>query len=730
MSPPASPAESSVFCWTAFASIFHFRGNPQNSWRRFIVLFVFCLYSLSNAQQWLTFSPVPTPAKALYGMSTSQLNMLSTIYMIVYVAGSPFSSLAVDRLGLRVCMLVGTFSNFLGAFLKLVCGFPSTSLGLIMASQAINAFSQLFVLSVPPTIAATWFRETERYTATAVGTAANAIGIALGMLLPPLWVKEGDADPTEGFLTLYALQVALTGGALLGAIFLVPTAEPPTEDDGDGEDDGGSSNKEGTKKQLQIAAGKEKMTRRSKNGSDSDDAADDDIADDDKNNTAEMIVVEGTVVVSAAGPRSHHSPAASPPHAATSAPPSPSGAAHHRYDPQPPTVAAPAGEGNTTTVAVAGGAAGEATVAPAEEPGTLREIFDSLLGLLKDVNCMLCVLGLSVSVGTVWSVNSLLAQLLGSINISESDASQMGFWNIITGIVVAIFVGPIVDRVRVYKWPIVALGFVNLLCFSMMLMIVAIDDSDEGNLAAGGNKGDDGSVAPIREPSTASRAAIYALNIIAGIPQNVVTPVGFEFLMELSYGHSGPIACMLLMEGANIVSLIELSVGAELLGNDERATKANALKAMWLVWAFLFVGFVLLWVPKNDLKRLEAERRQQAAAEEAAAIAAAAAAAAGGDGDEGVSAASFTAAVNVLAVAEGPEQTAEAMAMEANAFLPPDADAPSPAAVPPTTHDDEMGRVCDALPNTVPAAAPAAVSPSGVPATPHSAPQAYSPRSS
>ena len=535
-------------CWENFTSIFSFKGNPQQSWRRFFVLAVFCLFSISNAVQWTTYSPIPTSSKALYKMTTAQLNMFSTIYMIVYVVLAVFSSLGVERLGLRPCMVIGTFLNFLGALLKLVCGFPSKDYGVIMAAQVINAFAQLFVLSVPPTIASIWFRDTERYTATAIGTVANALGCAIGVLLPPIWVKEEDLDPTDGFLKLYAFQFALTGGALLGSVFLVPTASAPT---------------------LAIAAGAE--------------TGDEAVA-----------VVEGEVVDAAANDQKDPAPPAPGTVVAT-------------------TTDAPANDANAVATTSQSGELVEAA-----DPDSIKGIFLSLLELAKDWNCMVCVAALSISVGSVWATNSLLAQLLAPINISEADAGQMGFWNIIAGTIVAVFVGPLIDKFRVYKYPIIGLAVVNLVCLSFIIMIIYLDDSNIGDSV-----------------SSSSLTGIYFLNVFTGIPQNVLTPVGFEFLMELSFGHSGSVTGALLMAGANLVSLVEVTIGSALLGEDDVAPKGNALNAFWLIWAILVFGLILLNVPRNRLKRFDAENRAKAAA---AAKEAATAAVAVGGAEEGADA--------------------------------------------------------------------------------------------
>ena len=59
-----------------------------------------------------------------------------------------------------------------------------------MAGQIFSALAQCFILGIPPNLAATWFGERERSTATALGVFACQVGTAFGFALPPILVQS------------------------------------------------------------------------------------------------------------------------------------------------------------------------------------------------------------------------------------------------------------------------------------------------------------------------------------------------------------------------------------------------------------------------------------------------------------------------------------------------------------------------------------------------------------
>lgn len=187
---------------------------------RWIVLILFSIYSFSNAIQWVTFASVASSVKEFFSLSTYELNMLSMIYMLIFVIGAFFTCTTFERWGVRKGVLIGAGLNALGSVLKFAPALQYPSYTTLIIPQTINSFAQLFVLSTPPLIAAQYFPPHRRAFATAVAATANSLGNAVALLVPPLIVNKPDLHQ---FQILFGMELALCVGIFLAVIlFLKP----------------------------------------------------------------------------------------------------------------------------------------------------------------------------------------------------------------------------------------------------------------------------------------------------------------------------------------------------------------------------------------------------------------------------------------------------------------------------------------------------------------------------
>ena len=71
---------------------------------RFIIVLIYCLLSFANGMQWVTFSAIAKEFKVEYDLSQYQVDLFSTIYMMIYPFLSFPSSYIIDNknLGLGV----------------------------------------------------------------------------------------------------------------------------------------------------------------------------------------------------------------------------------------------------------------------------------------------------------------------------------------------------------------------------------------------------------------------------------------------------------------------------------------------------------------------------------------------------------------------------------------------------------------------------------------------------
>lgn len=184
--------------------------TPRLYKRRFYILFLFCLFSLSNAFQWIQYSILTNIIAKFYNVDNIAVNWTSVIFMVVYIPLILPATWILDKKGLRYCMILGTFGNAVGAIIKCFSTHPN-QFWITMIGQTMAAISQLFVLNIPARLAAVWFGEREVATATAAGVLGNQLGIALGFLVPTQVVKNVDSETVSGQLqVLFITQAIVT----------------------------------------------------------------------------------------------------------------------------------------------------------------------------------------------------------------------------------------------------------------------------------------------------------------------------------------------------------------------------------------------------------------------------------------------------------------------------------------------------------------------------------------
>jgi len=90
--------------------------------KRWFVLLLFCLCSLTNGTQWIQFASISTTIADFYQVSQAQVNWLSLVYMVVYIPLIFPVTKMLDYCGLRTIILCGSFLNALAACIKIACG--------------------------------------------------------------------------------------------------------------------------------------------------------------------------------------------------------------------------------------------------------------------------------------------------------------------------------------------------------------------------------------------------------------------------------------------------------------------------------------------------------------------------------------------------------------------------------------------------------------------------------
>ncbi|XP_071112995.1 choline/ethanolamine transporter flvcr2a-like isoform X2 [Haliotis cracherodii] len=194
--------------------------------KRWLMLGLFCLYSFSNSFQWIHLNIIANVILRYYNTSLpgdtlqqeTAVDWLSMVYMLAYVPLIFPATWLMDSKGLRVCNVVGSFLNAVGAWVK--CGSVSPDrFGVLMFAQTICSVAQIWVLGMPAPLAAAWFGPDEVSTATSLGVFGNQVGAAVGFLLPPVLVPNSpDLDQVGRDMSL---MMYITAGVTTAIFILI-----------------------------------------------------------------------------------------------------------------------------------------------------------------------------------------------------------------------------------------------------------------------------------------------------------------------------------------------------------------------------------------------------------------------------------------------------------------------------------------------------------------------------
>ncbi|KAI9282021.1 major facilitator superfamily domain-containing protein [Umbelopsis sp. AD052] len=199
--------------------------------KRWFVLASFCLFSFTNALQWITFSPaVQTFAKYFFNevslSTTNAINAFSGSYMIIYPILVPFSfSYFEDEdgskfgSGLKRGITIGALLNAIAGIIRWLGAYPNwQGYSIVFLGQVIAAIAQVYMLALPPRLAVAWFPPDEINFITAIAVSFNNLGIASGFALTPLLVP-GPSSMMTDIPRFLALQMGLCVVAFIAVWF-------------------------------------------------------------------------------------------------------------------------------------------------------------------------------------------------------------------------------------------------------------------------------------------------------------------------------------------------------------------------------------------------------------------------------------------------------------------------------------------------------------------------------
>ncbi|XP_049782569.1 uncharacterized MFS-type transporter C09D4.1-like [Schistocerca cancellata] len=199
--------------------------------RRWLILAIYMLFSTSNLWQWIQYAIVGNLVRKYYDVSSYAVDWTSVLFMLVYIPFVYPASSLINEKGLRLSILLGAALNAAATWLKVLAVAPGR-FWLLLVAQSIAAVAQVFVLTVPPTVAFLWFGANEVSTACALGVFGNQLGVSLSFFLTPLLITDHENVEDIGW-DMKVYSYSLAGGStlvllLVIAFFQDKPATPPS----------------------------------------------------------------------------------------------------------------------------------------------------------------------------------------------------------------------------------------------------------------------------------------------------------------------------------------------------------------------------------------------------------------------------------------------------------------------------------------------------------------------
>ncbi|MCT8333466.1 MFS transporter [Leptospira sp. 85282-16] len=203
------------------------QNTPKLYSYRWVVLFAYIVITATICLQWLTFAPIARDAKEFYQVSPLQIDLLSLVFLGVFVIIAIPASYVIDTYGIKKGVGFGAILTGVCGLLK---GIYAADYSIVLICQIGLAVAQPFLLNAVTKISVLWFPIQERATAVALGTLAQFLGIILVMILTPILLQSGNSIPEV--MMIYGF--VSVGSAFL--FLLLIKEKPPTSPSTHGED--------------------------------------------------------------------------------------------------------------------------------------------------------------------------------------------------------------------------------------------------------------------------------------------------------------------------------------------------------------------------------------------------------------------------------------------------------------------------------------------------------------
>ncbi|KAK5857326.1 hypothetical protein PBY51_010579 [Eleginops maclovinus] len=140
--------------------------------KRWVIVFLFSSYSLSNAYQWIQYGIISNIMIKFYNVDAFAVDWLSMIYMLGYIPFIFPVTWLLDKKGLRVTALLANLLNCAGTWIKVASAKPNL-FWVTMLGQSASSLAEVFILGIPSRLASVWFGADEVSSACSIGVFGN-----------------------------------------------------------------------------------------------------------------------------------------------------------------------------------------------------------------------------------------------------------------------------------------------------------------------------------------------------------------------------------------------------------------------------------------------------------------------------------------------------------------------------------------------------------------------------
>lgn len=146
--------------------------------RRWLMLFIFSAYSMSNAFMWLQYGIISNIFMRFFSIDTMAINWLSMIYFLTYIPLILPVMWLLDNRGIRDVVVVGSAFNCIGAWIKTSTADPDM-FAMTFFGQFVCSVATVYILGIPSRLASLWFGQQEVSTACSIGVLGNQVCLCL-----------------------------------------------------------------------------------------------------------------------------------------------------------------------------------------------------------------------------------------------------------------------------------------------------------------------------------------------------------------------------------------------------------------------------------------------------------------------------------------------------------------------------------------------------------------------